>query len=122
VAVYLAARHDIAALILEAPYTSIAAVAQYHYPFVPVVLLLRDRFDSASRIAKVKAPILVVHGGRDQVVPTRFTKALYAAAPEPKEIWFSADAGHEDLAGFGALDAAFDFIGRRVGFQPGKPG
>ena len=65
-------------------------------------------------------PLLLVHGGRDQIVPTRFTQALYAAAPEPKEIWFSADAGHEDLAGFGALDAAFDFLRRRLGFQPGQ--
>ena len=121
VAVYLAAQHDVAALILESPFTSIAAVAQYHYPVVPVAWLLRDRFDSGSRIENVKAPFLVVHGGRDQIVPTRFTKALYAIAPEPKEIWFSADAGHEDLAGYGALDAAFDFIARRLGFQPASP-
>jgi len=121
IAVYLAAQHEVAAVILEAPYTSIAAVAQYHYPFVPVALLLRDHFNSLSRIGRVKAPVLIVHGGRDPVVPARFSKALYAAAPEPKEIWFAADAGHEDLAGYGALDAAFDFIARRAGFQPGQP-
>jgi len=62
-----------------------------------------------------------VHGGRDPVVPARFSKALYEAAPEPKEIWFARDAGHENLAGFGALDAAFVFIARRVGFQRAQP-
>ena len=118
VAVYLATRTDIAALILEAPYTSIAAVAQYHYRFLPVAFLLHDHFESLSRIGRVKAPILVLHGGRDPVVPARFSKALYEAAPEPKEIWFAVDAGHEDLAHFGALDAAFDFIGRHIGFPP----
>ena len=118
VAVHVAAGREIAALILEAPFTRLADPAAYHYPFVPVSLLLRDRFDSLSAIGRVRAPILVLHGERDRVIPVRFGRALLAAAPEPKEGWFSPEAGHEDLARFGALDAVFDFIARRVGFQP----
>lgn len=114
IAVHLAAAHEIGALVLEAPYTSIAAVARYHYPFVPAGLLLWDRFDSLSRIGQTKAPVLILYGGRDRIVPARFSAALLTAAPEPKEGWFAPEGGHEDLARFGGLDAAIDFIERRL--------
>jgi len=110
VAVYLAATQPIGALILESPYTSVSAVAQYHYPFVPAALMVWDRFDSLSRISQVKAPILVLRGGRDRIVPDRFSQALFDAAPGPKEIWSAPEAGHEELAEFGALDAVVVFI------------
>src|SRR5207247_4700078 len=71
VAVPVAAQREVAALILEAPFTSVAEVAQYHYSFMPAAALVRDRFDSLSRIGNVKAPILVLHGERDRVVPIR---------------------------------------------------
>lgn len=115
VALHMAAGREIAALILEAPFTRLADAAGYHYPFVPVSLLLRDRFDSLSKIGHVRAPILILHGERDRVIPVQFGRALFAAAPEPKEGWFSPDGGHEDLAHFGGLDAVFDFVKRRVG-------
>jgi hypothetical protein len=115
VAVQLAAQHDIAALILEAPPTSVAEVAQCHFPYVPAARLVTDRFDSLSRIGKVRAPILVLHGENDRVVPIRFGRALFNAAPEPKEGWFVPDAGHEDLVRYGALDAVVSFIERRLG-------
>jgi uncharacterized protein len=115
VAVELAAQHSIAALILEAPPTSVAEVAQCHFPYVPAARLVIDRFDSLSRIGRVKAPILILHGERDRVVPIRFGRALLDAAPEPKEGWFAPEAGHEDLARYGSLDAVVAFIERRVG-------
>ena len=115
VAVQLATQHDIAALILEAPPTSVAEVAQHHFPYVPAARMVTDRFDSLSRIGKVRAPILVLHGENDRVVPIRFGRALFNAAPEPKEGWFVPDAGHEDLARYGALDAVVSFIERRLG-------
>ena len=115
VAVELAAQHEIAALILEAPPTSVAEVAQCHFPYVPAARLVTDRFDSLSRIGKVKAPILVLHGERDRVVPVRYGRTLFNAAPEPKEGWFAPDAGHEDLARYGGLDVVVAFIERRLG-------
>lgn len=114
VAVYAAARQPAGALILESPFTSIAAVAQYHYPFVPAAWLIWDRFDSVSRIGEVKSPLLLLQGGSDGIVPPRFGEALFAAAPEPKERWSAPCGGHEDLAGFGALDAVVAFIERRL--------
>jgi fermentation-respiration switch protein FrsA (DUF1100 family) len=115
VAVELATQHDVAALILEAPPTSVAEVAQHHFPYVPATRMVIDRFDLRSRIGKVRAPILFLHGERDRVVPIRYGRALFNAAPEPKEAWFAPAAGHEDLASYGALDVAVAFIDRRLG-------
>ena len=112
VAARLAAEREIGALVLESPFTSIAAVAQYHYPYIPAAWLIWDRFDAQAHIAAVRAPILMLQGGADQVVPARFGRALYDAAPEPKEVWFAADAGHENLSRFGLLDAVAGFIER----------
>jgi len=114
VAVALAAKHQAAALILEAPPTSVAEVAQCHFPYVPAARLVTDRFDSLSRIGSVKAPVLVVHGERDRVVPVRYGRVLLDAAPEPKEGWFAPEAGHEDLARYGSLDVVVAFIERRL--------
>ena len=115
VAVRLAAQNEVAELILEAPPTSVAEVAQCHFPYVPASRLVVDRFDSMSRIGEVRAPILVMHGERDRVVPVRYGRALFNAAPEPKEGWFVPEAGHENLASYGGLDVVVAFIERRVG-------
>ena len=53
----------------KSPYTSIAAAAQFHYPFIPAAWLVSDRYDSLSRIGQVRAPILMLHGARDGVIP-----------------------------------------------------
>jgi hypothetical protein len=115
IAVPLAAQREVASLILEAPFTSVAEVAQYHYSFMPASALVRDRFDSLARIGDVKAPILILLGERDRVVPLRFGRALFDAAPEPKELWLAQEAGHEDLVRHGAFEAVLDFLRRRVG-------
>src|SRR5260370_450493 len=69
VAVALASRHPIAKVILEAPFSSIADVAAGVFPFVPVRWLMRDQFRSDQRIGAVRAPLLIMHGTRDWVVP-----------------------------------------------------
>jgi fermentation-respiration switch protein FrsA (DUF1100 family) len=120
-AVDLAARREVAAIILEAPFTSVTAAAQRHYPFLPAAMLVRDRFDSLSRIGRIKAPLLVLHGERDMVVPVRHGRALLAAATAPREGWFAPEAGHETLAQFGALAAAISFIERRLGCAQSEP-
>jgi fermentation-respiration switch protein FrsA (DUF1100 family) len=114
VAVRMASEHPVGAVVLEAPYSSVADVAQQRYWFVPVRLLLKDPFDSMARIGAVRAPILVLLGALDVIVPVKFGRALFDAAPEPKELWLSPDAGHEDLPEFGGLDAAIAFIERAV--------
>ena len=64
VTVHVATSHAVGAVVLESPYTSIAAAAQYHYPFIPAAWLVSDRYDSLSRIGQVRAPVLMLHGAR----------------------------------------------------------
>ena len=86
-----------AAVVLESPYSSIADVGQAHYPIFPVRPLLRDRFDSLSRIADIGAPLLVIHGETDQVVPFSLGERLFADAVEPKSFMAVPDVGHNEL-------------------------
>ncbi|HEV2300498.1 MAG TPA: alpha/beta hydrolase [Stellaceae bacterium] len=104
-----------AALILECPFTSLVDIGRLRFPLVPVRVLLRDRFELRSAIGGVKAPVLVLHGERDGIVPAAFGRAVLAAAPEPKEGWFAPEARHMNLAEFGGLDAVLDFLSRRLG-------
>ena len=113
-ATMLAAEHPAAALLLESPYTSMADIARDRYPFVPVDLLLQDRLDALSRIAAVRAPVLVMQGGRDTIVPPAMGKRILAAATAPKELWHVAESGHNDLADHGAVEAAAAFVARHV--------
>jgi fermentation-respiration switch protein FrsA (DUF1100 family) len=97
-----------AALILESPFTSIADVAQHHYFWLPARRLVKDKFDSASRIREVGAPLLMLHGESDRVVPIEFGRALFEKAAEPKRAWIAAGADHIsifDEAAFSAMNA-----------------
>lgn len=114
VAVAMAAERPAGAVVLEAPFTSLAEVAQHIYWFTPAKWLVLDRFDSLSRIRKIAAPLLIVHGERDQVVPVKFGRELFAAAPEPKEAVFLPAADHVDLFDYGVERKIIEFIGRRV--------
>jgi hypothetical protein len=94
VAVAVAAERSPRALFLQAPPSAIDEVAAHHYPWLPVRLLMRDRFRSVDRMARVRAPVFIVHGEADYVVPLRFARRLLDAAPEPKELLVLPGAGH----------------------------
>jgi uncharacterized protein len=113
VAVAIAARHTIGALVLDSPYSSIADVAAAAYWFVPVRALLRDPFHNDMLIAKVSAPTLMVHGTKDPVVPIRFGEKLFALANPPKTFWRVEGAGH--LALGERIAETLDWITRTVG-------
>jgi fermentation-respiration switch protein FrsA (DUF1100 family) len=110
VAVALAAERVVAGLILDAPFTSAADVGAAAYPFAPVRWLMRDQFHSDRRIARVSAPILVLHGERDSIVPIAFGERLFALANEPKRMVRFPQGGHVDLDGHGAAKAAREFL------------
>jgi hypothetical protein len=114
VAVWAAAQHEAMALVLEAPFTSAADIAQDRFPWLPARLLLTDRFDSLSVIGNVRAAVFVMQAEDDLIVPVRFGRALFAAAPEPKESLFAAAGGHF-AGGYGGVDAAIAFLRRRIG-------
>jgi fermentation-respiration switch protein FrsA (DUF1100 family) len=113
-AVELATGFAAGALILEAPFTSLPDAGARHYPIFPVRLLARDRYDSLAKIASVRSPLLVVHGGRDRVVPQVLGRRLLEAANEPKTGLFPAAAGHNDLYEFGAARAVIAFVKQHI--------
>jgi fermentation-respiration switch protein FrsA (DUF1100 family) len=97
VAIRLAAEHPPAAVVLRSPFPSLAEVARKHYPFLPVQLLLRDRFSCLDRIARLTCPVLVVAGERDSIVPVQQSRSLFAAAREPKRFVVIPGADHNDF-------------------------
>lgn len=102
VAVQVAAQKPVAGVVLDAPYTSMVALAELHYPILPSRFFMTDRYRSIAHIKKVAAPLLIVHGARDVTVPASMGQALYRAAPQPKQIEIFDDAGHSDHYAFGA--------------------
>jgi fermentation-respiration switch protein FrsA (DUF1100 family) len=109
-AVQLAAGTRFAAVVLEAPYTSLTDIARARYPGVPVRLLLRDRFDSLARIGRVTSPLIVLAGERDRIVPQALSRRLFAQAREPKQLRLQPAAGHEELGTTEAFDAVRRFV------------
>ncbi len=120
VAVAIAADQPVAAVILAMPFTSIADVAQDHYWYFPARWLVRDTFDSLSRIGRIRAPLLIFHGEDDRLIPVKFARALFAAAPEPKEGHFVPGGRHGGLYSLGAGKIVLDFLERHVGPRLGK--
>lgn len=97
VGVQLAAQRKIAALALEAPYTSAADVAAPLYWWLPVRLLMKDTFHSRDFIKANRAPLLIQHGGADSVIPVEQGRRLFDMANEPKELVILPGVGHEVL-------------------------
>jgi hypothetical protein len=116
VAVEMARGRQIAALVLEAPMTSIVDVGQSTFWFLPVRWLAKEQFASATKIGEILAPILFVHGEYDRIIPIRFGRELFTLASEPKTFETIADAGHNDLYDHGADRAVLAFLRRNLDF------
>jgi hypothetical protein len=98
VALELAVAHPPAGLILQSPFTSIRDIARVHYPFIPRALV-PEAYPSLDRIPHLRAPLLVLHGARDPVVPLMHGEEVFHAAPEPKRLEVFPAAAHNDLGG-----------------------
>ena len=96
VAVGLAVDTPPAAVVLRSPFTSLPDVGAMHYPWLPVRLLLADRYPSIERIGSVHVPVMVIAGDRDDVVPEALSRRLYDEANEPKRYVLVPGAGHND--------------------------
>ena len=104
VAVELATRHPPYGLILESAFESVSEMARRAHPFLPVWPFLRGRYDSLAKLARVNAPLLVLHGDRDEIVPCEAGKRLFEAASGPKELSIIEGAGHNDTYLVGGLE------------------
>ncbi len=110
VAIALAAERTAAGVILDAPFTSTVDVGAAAYPFVPVRWLAKDTWHSDRRIGRVSAPLLVLHGEQDTIVPIVYGERLFALANEPKRMVRFPQGGHVNLDGYGAPAAIKEFL------------
>ena len=94
VAVEIAKNSDFNSVILESPFTSIENSAKIYYPYLPVKLLLKDRFDSINKIEMINIPILIMHGEKDDVIPIFMGKELFDKANNPKHSYFTPNDDH----------------------------
>jgi len=95
VAAWLAVQKDPAGLVLESAFTSVPDRGQEIYPFLPVRLLARIRYDTLSRMKSVRCPVLVVHSRDDRLIPIGHGRKLFAAANEPRR-FLELTGGHND--------------------------
>ncbi len=94
VAIEISQNKNFAGVILEAPFTSMTDVGKDKYPFLPVSLLLKDKYESDKKIKNVKNPILVMHGKVDNIVPLYMGKKIYKLANEPKHFFVQEYGDH----------------------------
>ena len=94
IATELALKNNFGGIILESPFTSMAAVAKIYYPYLPVNFLLRDKYNSKSKIKDIKTPILIMHGKMDNIVPQKMGLELFEEANNPKYSYFPKDDDH----------------------------
>jgi uncharacterized protein len=113
VAVDLASRRPCGGLIVQSSFTSLRAMARRMFRLPLIEYAAKSRFDSIDKIRNVHAPILIVHGTRDEVVPFAMGQQLFAAAPEPKGFYSIDGAGHNNLmevGGEGYLECLRRFV------------
>lgn len=118
VTVDLAANEKVAGVILEAPFTSATAVARRLYWPLPLYLLMSTKYDSLSKIRRINAPLAIVHGTGDSVIPYAFGRELFEAASPPKEFFeVRADVHEGAIMGLGPAEirklSEFLFAGSR---------
>ena len=110
VAVEIASKNNFNSIILESPFTSIENSAKIYYPYLPVKFLLKDRYDSISKIKKINSPILIMHGRKDDIVPFFMGKKLFEKANSPKDSYFTDIDDHMMEFNSQLLNKIKDFI------------
>ena len=94
VAVELGQNNTFNSIILESPFTSIAKAAKIYYSYLPINLLLKDRYDSIDKISKITKPVLIMHGMKDNIIPYEMSVKLFKKANQPKYSYFPKDDDH----------------------------
>ena len=94
VATELGTSNEFGGIILESPFTSIANAAKIYYPYLPVSIILKDRYDSIGKIKNINTPIFIMHGKMDNIVPQQMGLELFEKANNPKYSYFPEDDDH----------------------------
>jgi fermentation-respiration switch protein FrsA (DUF1100 family) len=94
VATEIGKRNIFGGIILESPFTSISNAAKIYYPYLPVNIILKDRYDSISKIQDITIPILIMHGKKDNIVPQKMGLEMYEKANQPKFNYFPENDDH----------------------------
>ena len=112
IAVKLSTEIAFAATVLEAPFTSIADIAQRQYWYTPAKWLVLDRYDILKIIGDIKSPLLIIHGEKDNIINISMGKKVLDAAPQPKEALFVANAGHNNLFEFNVEEKLLFYLNK----------
>ena len=110
IATKLSTNYSFNMTILEAPFTSVADVAQKRYWIFPAKYLVLDDFDNLGIIKKIKSPLLLLHGYKDYVINIAFGKKVFEAAPKPKKALFVQNAGHNNLFEFNLVNKILNYL------------
>jgi len=114
IATHVAAERPVAGAILVSPYDSMTAIGKLHYPWLPVALLLRHRFDAVPDAKRSTMPMLAIVGGSDSIIPAERSRALFDAWAGPKTWQVVPRAGHNDLGNDAAFwDSVAAFLAQR---------
>ncbi len=121
VAAHVASKAVVAGVILESAFTSLKDLAWIHYPFIPGKFLVKGKFNVVEMVRGIRAPLLVIHGDRDGLVPMKLGERVYRVAPEPKEFYVIHGAGHNDtdvVGGRPYFERLRSFVYRVTGREP----
>ncbi|MDD2721694.1 MAG: alpha/beta hydrolase [Gallionella sp.] len=118
IAINLAVHHpEAAGLITDSTFTSMQAMGEKDYGFLPIGWLLNQRFESLHKVPELKLPVLFIHGTWDKRVPYQMAEQLYAAAPQPKQLLLVKGGEHNNTGGIGWIeyrDAVSAFVRRNI--------
>ena len=110
IAIEIGKNKNFSGIVLESPFTSMIEAGKKYYPYLPVKLLLKDKYESIEKIANIHSPILVMHGMQDNIVPFDMGKKIYDAANSPKSYYFSEYDNHMMDYNKSLLEALKSFI------------
>ena len=109
IAVELGRKYEFASIVLETPFTSVVDIAQQRYRIFPTKFLVKDKFNNLEKINKLKSPLLIISGKKDEVVPHIHSQKLFKKAKVVKESVFIDEAMHNNLYDFGIEKQVISF-------------
>ena len=110
VSIEIAQNKNFAGIILESPFTSMVDAGKFYYPYLPVSLLLKDRYETIKKLKNINIPILVMHGKKDKIVPFQMGKKVFENVKEPKFSYFPEDDDHMMNYNENLLEALSNFF------------